>query len=108
MKKIISIFLVAILIVSAFIFSRKGITSIYGTIDPPESVSKVLAIKEKDKDTVAVIPHDGRFSIKVTAGTWKLYFVAVSPYQDEYAENIKVIDDRSTDVGIIRLTRKGD
>jgi len=108
MKKIISISIIVIFISGIFIFSRRGITSIYGTIDPPESVSKVLAIKEKERDTVVVIPHDGRFSIKVTAGIWKLYFVAVSPYQDEYAENIRVQDDRSTDVGIIRLTKKGD
>jgi len=108
MKKIISISLVAIFILSGFIFSRRSISSIYGTIDPPESVVKVMAIKEKERDTVVVFPHDGRFSIKVTSGTWKLYFVAVSPYQDMYAENIRVRDDRSTDVGIIRLPKGGD
>lgn len=108
MKKLILVSITVILILGSFIFSRRGITSIYGTIDPAESVSKVLAIKEKDRDTVVVVPHDGRFSIKVTAGTWKLYFVAVSPYEDEYAENIRVQDDRSTDVGIIRLTKKRD
>jgi heme/copper-type cytochrome/quinol oxidase subunit 2 len=103
MKKFIIIVLIAIFICSAFLTYRT-ITSIYGTIDPPESVSKVIAIKEKD--SLVVIPSDGRFSIKVTAGTWRLYFVALSPYKDMFAENIRVRDDRSTDVGVIRLVTK--
>jgi hypothetical protein len=103
MKKYIAIALIVLFICAAFIPSRKVITSIYGTIDPPGSVTKVMAIKERDKDTVVVIPADGRFSIKVTSGVWKLYFVAASPYKDMYAENIRVTDDKSTDVGVIRL-----
>ena len=103
MKKFIAIALVAIFICSAFIPSRRGITSIYGIIDPPESCVKVVAIK--DWDSVVVIPHDGRFSIKVTTGTWKLYFQASSPYKDMYLGNVQARDDQSTDVGLIRMEK---
>jgi len=106
MKKSIRIVLIAICICSAFIFSRHGITSIYGAVDPPESVVKVMAIK--DRDTLVVIPHDGRFSIKVTAGTWKLYFSAASPYQDTYVDQVQVKDDLATDVGLVKLKKNGD
>lgn len=107
MKKIVLICTIAFVLVvisSAFKPGHRYITSIYGSIDPPGSVSKVMAIKEKD--TVVVVPHDGRFSIKVTGGIWKLYFVARDPYKDMYAEDIRVTDDRSTDVGVIRLTTR--
>lgn len=106
MKKFAIVAAISVLVILAFTYSRSNITSIYGSIDPAESVSKVMAIK--DKDTLVVIPHDGIFSIKVTSGTWKLYFTAVSPYQDMYADNIKVVDDLSTNVGVIRLKKNGD
>jgi len=106
MKKFAVIAVICVVAMLAFTYSSSHITSIYGSVDPAESVSKVMAIK--DKDTLVVIPHDGIFSIKVTSGTWKLYFTAVSPYQDMYAENIKVQDDLSTNVGVIRLKKNGD
>lgn len=104
MKKLILIFAAAIIAFKFFIAANPVITSIYGAIDPPDAASKVLAIKEKD--TLMVVPQDGKFSIKVTGGgTWKLYVVAAHPYKDKQVENIQVQDDRSSDVGVIGLSK---
>ena len=103
MKKYLIIILIAVFICSTFISSR-SISSIYGAIEPPESVVKVIAIK--DKDSLVVIPHDGRFSIKVTAGVWKLYLVASSPYKDMHVDHVNVTEGMSTDVGVIRVVEK--
>lgn len=103
MKKYIPLYAAVIIIFSILIAAKPVISSIYGAIEPPEGALKVLAIKEKD--TIAVIPHDGKFSIKVTGGTWKLYFVAAHPYKDKMVENIAVQDNLSTDAGFITLSK---
>lgn len=79
-------------------------SSIYGYFDPPGAVKKVSAIN--GTDTVVVIPQQGRFSIAVHGGVWKLYIEAVPPYLDITTEYFKVTEGFSTDVGTVRLTKQ--
>ena len=78
-------------------------SSIYGTIEPPDGVKKVMAIS--GRDTVVVIPQNGKFSIAVYGGIWKLFIQAIPPYRDINTEHFKVTDGISRDAGIIRLTK---
>jgi hypothetical protein len=93
-----------LLLMAAALLSSVQISSIYGVIDPAGAAKRVLAISTA-RDTVVVVPQDGRFSVAVNGGVWKLYIEAVPPFKDAYAENIKVTDGRSTDAGILRLTK---
>ena len=103
MKKLITGIGILFFILTAFISRQELLTSIYGSIDPPEAAAKVWAIS--GKDSVTVEPAAGRFSLAVPhAGNWKLVVQAINPYKDAVVENIVVTEGRSTDAGIIRLT----
>jgi hypothetical protein len=104
MKNTGIIFCILIFLIGAFIPARPVLSSIYGSIEPQNAASKVLAINAKD--TFAVIPQDGKFSVAVPGGTWKLYIQAIKPFKDITVENIAVIEGKSTDAGVIRLTAK--
>ena len=104
MKKLLIFMTVALLILSAFISKTKLITSIYGTIEPAEGAGKVWAVS--GKDSVAVIPQAGKFSVAVgKAGTYKIFIQAIRPFKDAVVDNIKVEDGKSADAGIITLSK---
>jgi hypothetical protein len=103
MKKLLIITALLMWVTTAFLPAVQ-ISSIYGVVDPPKAAKRVMAISAA-RDTLVVIPQDGRFSIAVAGGTWKLFVEAVPPFHDSYVVNIKVTEGRSTDVGILRLTR---
>ncbi len=96
------LFCTLIFLIGAFIPAHRSISSIYGTIEPPGAVKIVLAINAKD--TFAIIPQAGKFSIAVSAGTWKLYIQANKPFKDKTVENIGVTEGKSTDAGLIQLS----
>ena len=95
------IFCVLIFLIGAFMPARPALSSIYGSIEPQDAARKVLAIN--GKDSFAVIPQAGKFSIAVSAGTWKIYVQAVKPFKDVNIENVRVDEGRSTDAGVIKL-----
>ena len=101
MKSTGIIFCTLVFLIGAFIPSRPSLSSIYGTIEPQGAATKVLAISAKD--SFAVIPQEGKFSIAVSAGNWKLYIQAVKPFKDISVENITVEEGKSTDIGVIQL-----
>ena len=105
MKKSIIIVSVIFLVFSAFITKRNFITSIYGTIEPAEGASLVWAVN--NKDSVSVVPESGKFSIAVAkAGKYKVLVKAVKPFKDMVLENITVEDGKSTNAGVISLSRE--
>jgi hypothetical protein len=96
------LFTILIFLIGAFIPSPRAVSSIYGTLEPPDASDKVYAIH--NKDTLTVIPQAGKFSIAVTPGNWKLYIHGLRPFKDVSIENIKVVEGKSTDAGLIHLT----
>lgn len=103
MKKLI-IFVAVLLILASFMMKRQFISSIYGTIEPAEAAKMVWAIN--GKDSLSVVPESGKFSIAVTAGTWRLHVFAIKPYKDMLIDSIKVIEGKSSDAGVIRMNRE--
>jgi hypothetical protein len=101
MKKLILLTCIAFFAVSAFISRDNAISSIYGSIEPADAAKKVFAIK--GTDTLTVIPGNGKFSIAVSAGVWKLLVEAMPPYKNAVVENIRVDEGISTDAGMITL-----
>jgi|GEM_PF-1390534 len=104
MKNTSILFCTLVFLIGAFIPAKPTISSIYGTIEPPDAASKVLAINAKD--SFVVIPEAGKFSIAVPAGNWKLYIQSVKPFKDRTVENIRVEEGKSTDAGVIRLKKQ--
>ena len=102
MKNTGVIFCILIFLIGAFIPVRHSLSSIYGSIEPQDAAKKVFAIQARD--TFAVIPIAGKFSIAVSAGTWKLYVQAAKPFKDVTVENILVVEGKSTDAGVVRLS----
>lgn len=102
MKSTGIIFCILIFLIGAFIPTRSALTSIYGSIEPQDAATRVIAISAKD--SLVVIPQAGKFSIAVSAGTWKILVQALRPYKDKSVENIIVREGKSTDAGVIRLS----
>ena len=55
------------------------------------------------RDSVSVIPATGKFSIELKAGTWKVVVEATDANKNTSIENIVVLDNQFTDVGVIKL-----
>jgi hypothetical protein len=103
MKKIgIMLCAATIIATSAFVARKNAMSGINGTVAPADGASKVWAIS--GKDSVAVVPAAGKFSLNVKPGSWKVYVQAVKGYKDAAVENIVVENDRYTDAGEIKLT----
>ncbi len=77
------------------------ISHIHGSIVPAEGAKKVWAIN--DNYAFTVIPHSGKFSIPVKAGSWKLHVEAMNHYKHAVLDDIYVEEGRSADAGVIRL-----
>jgi len=102
MKKIVITLCVAFVVMSAFVSRHPVKSGIYGSIDPPEMAKKIWAISRTD--SVSAVPLNGKFSIEVKPGTWKLIVEAVPPYKNTAVENVLVQEGQSADVGVIKLT----
>lgn len=100
MKKIFFIVCIGWIIFSAFMpaMPRSGI---HGSIEPAESAAKVTAIS--GTDSVSTVPVAGRFSLSVKPGNWLLVIEAVKPYRSTTVESILVLENQSTDAGVIRM-----
>ena len=104
MKNTSVIFCILIFLIGAFIPARHSLSSVYGSIEPEDAAKKVLAIN--GKDSLAVVPQAGKFSVALSAGNWKLYFQAEKPFKDVTVENIRVEEGRSTGAGVIYLKKE--
>jgi hypothetical protein len=76
---------------------------IHGVIDPADGASKVWAIR--GTDSISAIPASGKFSMEVSPGNWTILVEAVSPFQNAVVNNIVVLENQSTDAGIIKLVK---
>jgi hypothetical protein len=103
MKKLF-VFCLLIIIGFGFVNQEPALSSIYGNIEPPEAAKMVWAVS--GKDSLSVAPETGKFSIAVTPGTWTIHIEAVSPYKDIILENIVVSEGRSTNAGVIRMSKR--
>lgn len=102
MKNTGIIFCILIFLIGAFIPARPVLSNIYGSVQPQNAATKVLAINAKD--TLAFVPVEGKFAIPVSGGTWKLFIQTSKPFKDVTLKNIQVAERRSTDVGVIRIS----
>jgi len=102
MKKLLAL-LGLVFILVGFSVRKPALSSIYGNIEPPEAAKMVWAIS--GKDSLMVAPETGRFSIAVTPGKWTIYVQAVSPYKDIVIENLLVSESRSTNAGVIQMSK---
>jgi uncharacterized GH25 family protein len=100
MKKILLLICTAMIFTTAFI-NHNFKSGIYGSIDPPDGAKRVWAIS--GRDSVSVVPATGKFSIELKAGTWKVFVEARDANKNTSIENIVVLDNQFTDVGVIKL-----
>ncbi|PUZ21189.1 hypothetical protein GA0116948_112106 [Chitinophaga costaii] len=76
--------------------------SISGKILPPDGASEVWAFA--GSDTLKTAVSNGVLSFEnVTAGTYTIIVNAKSPYKDATIQNVKVEDDKVTNLGDIKL-----
>lgn len=94
-----------VLAVAAFgAFAFKGIDggSITGKVVPPEGATEAWAIN--GTDTLKSKISEGSFSFKgAKAGNYTLVINAKEPYKDATITDVKVENDKTTDLGDIRL-----
>lgn len=102
MKKLVIIACAAFIVMSAFVSLDRVKSGIHGTIDPPDGAKKVWAIS--GADSVSTVPLNGKFSMEVKPGTWKLIVEAVAPYKNTMIDNILVQEGQPADAGIIKLS----
>src|SRR4051812_4760145 len=104
MKKIIVFLCIALFALSSYILPKNFVSSIYGTIEPADAAKMVWAVN--GKDSVSLVPQDGKFSLAVSAGIWRLHIEAVKPYKDVTIDSIKVTEGKASDAGVIRMSRE--
>jgi hypothetical protein len=96
--------LVALLFILAVAFVPGSFKpGIHGLIDPADGANKVWAIQ--GTDSVSAIPASGKFAMEVSPGNWTVLVEAISPYKNAVVNNIVVLENQSTDVGIIKLVK---
>jgi hypothetical protein len=78
-------------------------SGIHGTIDPADGASKVWAIN--GTDSFSTLPVSGRFSVSVKPGNWYLLVEGIAPYKNTAVNSILVLDNQSTDAGVIKMNR---
>ena len=78
-------------------------SGIHGTIEPADGALKVWAIN--GNDSLGAIPVSGKFSISVKPGTWGLLLEGNAPYKNTSVNSVLVLDNQSTDVGVIRMNQ---
>ncbi|SFE28623.1 hypothetical protein SAMN05518672_105163 [Chitinophaga sp. CF118] len=103
MKKIsVSILLLATIAVGTFAFKNAGSGSISGKVTPADAASQVWAFQ--GTDTLKAPVTDGVFNVQgATAGTYTVIVGAKHPFKDVTFTNVKVEDDKTTDLGEIKL-----
>lgn len=101
MKKIfVSIFTLAV--IGTFAFKNADNGSISGKVTPADAASQVWAFQ--GSDTLRSPVTDGIFTVKgAKAGSYTVIIGAKSPFKDVTVTNVKVEDDRTTDLGEIKL-----
>lgn len=100
MKKILLLICVAMIFTTAFI-NHNFKSGIYGTVEPPDGAKRIWVIS--GRDSVSTMPVDGKFSIEVKAGTWRVVVQAIDANKNTSIDNVVVLDNQFTDVGVIRL-----
>jgi hypothetical protein len=102
MKKIlVSIF--ALAVIGIFAFNNADNGAISGKVTPADGASQVWAFQ--GTDTLNAPISDGAFNVKdVKAGTYTVIVGAKSPFKDVTVTNVKVQDDKTTDLGEIKLS----
>lgn len=101
MKKTAIILSLVFVMISAFISSPSVKPGIYGTVEPPDAANKVWAISSSDSVSGVIV--SGKFSIDVKPGNWTLVVEAIKPYKNAVVSNVLVLENQSTDAGVIKL-----
>ena len=103
MKKAILNLCVSGMVVLGFTAMRElAAPSITGKVTPADAADAVWAIK--DADTVkSAIGADGAFKVEVTPGTWRVVINAKTPYKNAEVGPVEAAEDKTTDVGEIKL-----
>ena len=101
MKKVFIIISVLFLALAAVSFLPAVKSGIHGVIEPAEAAAKVTAIS--GNDSMSTVPVAGKFSLPVKPGNWTLVIEATRPYRSTTVENILVLENQSTDAGVIKL-----
>ncbi|MBG8554564.1 DUF4382 domain-containing protein [Hymenobacter guriensis] len=94
-------------VIRAVPFALAG--SIKGTVTPLAAKPQVMAIRTDvaNGDTINTYTDaNGGFQVfGAKAGTYRLEFKAAAPYKDTQKENVSVVADNVTSVGVITLTQ---
>lgn len=95
--------LIAVLILSAFVFLEGGI--IKAKVVPAENASRAFAIS--GTDTIRTTITAGSIEIsKLKAGIYQVWIEATAPYQHKLIPDVSVKDNEITDLGEIQLELK--
>ena len=96
---------IAIMLVGLLSFGRylKG-GNIKGSLYPVSGVSQIFAIS--NEDTIEGILHGNEFVIEdAKNGSYMLFVSAMPPYKSTTRSNIQVVNERTFNVGNIRLDK---
>ncbi len=99
MKKLAIIF--SVVMISAFSSPGPLKPGIYGTIEPPDAANRVWAISSSDSVSGVIV--NGKFNVDVKPGNWTLVVEALKPFKNAVVSNILVLENQSTDAGVIKL-----
>jgi len=94
--------LLALAITGAFAFKSADPGTISGKVTPADAATQVWAFS--GADTLKAPITDGAFTIQgAKAGSYTVIVGAKSPFKNVTVDNVKVEDDKATDLGEIKL-----
>jgi len=79
---------------------RSGIS---GRLTPANGGQMIWAIR--GTDTLKWVPSDGDFLIEARPGLYNIFVDTKQPFKDVLLENVRVSNGRTTDVGVIKLSK---
>ena len=93
------------LVVCLFAFRGRQST-IIGRINPVDAAEMLWAINTNNIDSIKVTPSvDGRFSITVKPGTYRVVVIAKPPYKNTAVENVLAREGETADTGEITILK---
>ena len=102
-KIFIAVLMGFIICLLAFVKQQSTIT---GKVNPVDGVEMIWAINSiNNSDSTRTTTADGKFTLSVKPGTYRIVVVAKPPYKNTIVENVIAREGETTDTGEITLTR---
>jgi hypothetical protein len=103
-KTVLTLLITIAVVVCLHAFKAYQQPVISGRVFPKDAAAKVIVVNGTDSLTGRT-DRDGKFSVNVKPGTWKLIIQGKQPYKDRIMEKVLAKEGGGSDIALIPLYR---